>query len=352
MLPIFQPGDGTLDSEAVNQMLQHANPLDAASRADALRRRLHGDVTSFTLVRSLDLGASLGYNPINGIDSSTFPSLAGHPVKPEELPSFLIEHAHPAAGDYQLLFPGEVNGRTLAAFAQAAAQAIEELLGDAGESPRPTFQLGTADTWMGVDTSALGAARQAGLRVVSEGIRPVHHPAHGEGMHRLWEAFWRKAADAGLRGNATVLFGPQHNFDSVLWQLEAIAAVQSESGVFLSVAPVVYDPSGFQGADDSLLTQGQFDLRVLSACRLMETGIDHLRMLYARSDLKMAHLGLSCGVDDLEGPLFDEERSPKEVADTFDLSLEEMVRWLEEAGYTPALRNGIFELQPEEFDEA
>jgi 2-iminoacetate synthase ThiH len=75
-------------------------------------------------------------------------------------------------------------------------------------------------------------------------------------------------------------------------------------------------------------------------------------MLYARSDLKMAHLSLAAGVDDLEAHLHDGERTPKEMADSFDLNLEEMGRWLEEAGFDHALRNGIFEHQPEELSEA
>jgi hypothetical protein len=40
------------------------------------------------------------------------------------------------------------------------------------------------------------------------------------------------------------------------------------------------------------------------------------------------------------------------MADSFDLNLEEMGRWLEEAGFSPALRNGVFDLQPEELFEA
>ncbi len=212
--------------------------------------------------------------------------------------------------------------------------------------PAPTFQLGVADTWIEgeVDVATLEAARREGLRILSDGVRPAHHPAHGKQAARRWEEFWRKAAAAGLRGNTTVLFGPAHDLDAVLRQLDEISRLQRETRVFQSLTPVVFDPDGCDGLLDRPLTQGQFDLRVLAACRLHETGIEHLRMSYARSGLKMAHLSLAGGVDDLEGPLFDGERMPKEVADSFDLSLDEMVRWLDEVGYTPVLRNGAFEL--------
>lgn len=365
------PKRNPLDPSSLIEILQRPNPLEAAARADALRRELHGTVTSFTLVQSIDLGSALSCNPINGIPLG---ACSGGEEGPEGAASLgdrarLVARvqacAHPAAGDYQLLPPEGTGAAALLEIAAAAAEAIDSILEQAGrpasstagggsEPGGPTFQLGVADTWMqaGADRSVLSDARAAGLRVISDGVRPQWHPAFGEEAHRRWAAFWTDAGRAGLRGNAAVLFGPELPLDRLLDQLRAIAAVQEESGVFLSLSPMVYDPKGFGGARDALLTQGQFDVRVFSACRLWDTGVEHVRMSYGRSDLKMAHLSLSCGVDDLEGPLSAGERSPREVADSFDLSGEEMIRWLEEVGYTPVLRNGAFDLQPEELDEA
>jgi 2-iminoacetate synthase ThiH len=218
----------------------------------------------------------------------------------------------------------------------------------------PSFQLGSTDLWIdaGADASVLGEARAAGLKLVSDGVRPRHHPAHGEAEAESWSSFWLAAAEAGLKGNATVLFGPAHDLDSVLDQLEAIARVQHACGVFMSLAPVIYDPQRPEGSTLEALTQGRQDLQIFALSRVCGSGIEHLRMLYACSDLKMAHLTLASGVDDLEGHLFDGKRTPRETADTFDMNLDEIEAWMSEAGYEPVLRNGIFEDFPRERDEA
>lgn len=347
--------DLNLDRASLTKALSHSDLHDLCAQADAERRRRHGTTTSFTLLRTLDLGSGAGYSPISGLELGEAHRVGGEFTAPERWGDAILERAHPAAGDYQLVLPEGSSLEDLLAGARSCGQALRELTADAPQgSAIPTFQLGTADDWIaaGADAASLREASQAGLRVVSDGVRPCLHPGCHPDHARRWTEFWRHAHGSGITGNASLLFGPGHDSEAVVDQMDAIAWIQHGVHVFQSVSPVIFDPEGFHGLEDTLLTQGQADLRVIAASRIGLSCVPHIRMLYARSDLKMAHLSLSSGVDDLEGHLHDGERTPKEMADSFDLNLEEMCRWLEEAGYSPALRNGVYDLQPEELSEA
>jgi hypothetical protein len=329
------------DRNVLAQSLAGVDPLQAAAWADEERRRRHGVRTTFTLVRSVDLRAAPGFQPLTGAPA------ADATCAPDQLEAALRRLAHPACGDYQVVPPEGIDAAGLIDLCRRTAAVVEEIAAaGAPGAPRPTFQMGTADAWMDAGVEALAAAHAAGLRVLSDGVRPERHPALGAAVD--WHRLWTEAGAVGLRGNAAILFGPGRDLDAVLDQIEAVEALQDAEGVFQSVAPVVFGPEGFAGPDDQLLSQGQQDVRILAACRLGAPGIEHLRFCYDRSDLKMAHLALACGVDDLEGRLFPGDRGPKEAADAADLSLDEMGRWLEEAGYAAALRNGAFEILPEE----
>ncbi len=350
-----------LDKKSLLNAVGDADPLALAARADHERRRRHGRLTRYVLLRTLNWGVGERFSPLSGIDLGESPDLRLPAGSPHELGTALLERAHPSAGDYQVILKRGLSSARLVEYAGACADALADLgtpasSGSGAASRRivPTFQLGSTDLWIdaGADASVLGEARAAGLKLISDGVRPLHHPAQGEEGAKSWSSFWLAAGEAGLVGNATVLFGPAHDTGSVLDQLEAIARVQHACGVFHSLAPVICDPKRPEGGANEAITQGRQDLEVFALSRVCGSGINHLRMLYACSDLKMAHLTLASGVDDLEGHLFDCKRTPRETADTFDMNLDEIEAWLTEAGYEPVLRNGIFEEFSRESDEA
>jgi 2-iminoacetate synthase ThiH len=232
----------------------------------------------------------------------------------------------------------------------AAAEALLAAVPAAGKSVHGLERsavVGVASDWMrasdGDDVRLLVEGRERGIRAISDGVLPAIHPARGLEAGERWASFWRAAAGAGLRGFASLFYGPRHDRNSIADQLEAIAAVQEATEVFLSVCPVVDPGRSFGGLQDSLLTHGDADVRTLAACRLSLEGIEHLTLLYNRTDLKMAHIALLGGVDDLSGHLTLEERGPREDANHDDLSLAEMESWMRDAGMEARLRNACFE---------
>lgn len=323
-----------LDRDALSALLGRRSPHDIVAAADAERRRRHALRTTVAVIDHLDPHGAHAYCPVTGTAAPDGGfARALEQVSDLTTDLVLLAAAHPSLDAL----------RDLLALLPPRPQAAEgEVL--------PTVQVGTSDDWMhaleGRDlVEALLEMQARGLQVISDGVHPRVHPVHGPVAAQEWAAFWRAAGAAGLRGHAVVLYGPQHGLEAVFTQLDAIAAVQRETGVFLSVAPCIFDPTGFGGAADAQLTQASLDLRVLAACRL-GLDVEHLSMRYERSDLKSAHASLLCGVDDLVGHLFLGARDRKTDAESRDLSVREMERWLVEAGFDARVRNGLFEMLP------
>jgi len=314
--------------EALRALLSEPVPHEIVAAADAARRESFGARSTVSLVDHLDPDGAWGTCPVTGIVASD--GFAADLEKVSDRTTDLV------------LLPAP--GASLDDLASLWGQLPKP---PSGPAFAPTAQLGTTDTWIAAidasgaeDSAAL--AHFKGLQIVSDGIFPVAHPVRGSQARERWERFWRGAAAAGLRGHATVLYGPGHDLDSVFAQLDAITDVQRDTGVFLSVAPCIFQPDQL-GSEDALLTQASLDLRVWSACRLDDTGVEHVSLRYERSDLKSAHTALSCGVDDLIGHLYLGDRDKKADTESFDLSIVEMDRWLREVGLELSIRNGRFD---------
>ena len=316
------------DHDALRALLQSRNPHDITAAADAARRDRHGLVTTVAVVQPFDPRSAHRRCPVTGMPAG------------EDGFAVMLDEIHDAVTDLLVLVPDGADADVVRAIWNELPPPPAVVEGEM----QPTVQLGTTDTWIEAGLGEdLAAWREQGVRVISDGVDPRQHPARGIDAAARWISFWHAAANAGLRGHATVLFGPDHDLDSVFAQIDVIGQVQEETGVFLSVSPCVIG-SGPASDDDAQLTHASFDLRVLAACRL-GTAVDHVSMRYARSDLKSAHTSLLCGVDDLIGPLFLGVRDRKDDAESRDLSLVEMKAWLEEAGFEARVRNGAFETE-------
>jgi aminodeoxyfutalosine synthase len=302
-------------------------------RADELRRERYGHETSYAVIDHLSLENSPRWCPVCG----------------EELTSNLRD-VSPRATEVHVLPPAGAPADEMVALLSHASDLLRSIRASEPEAslPATTLQVGTlSDLATAADVASLDDAEllmrlvAGGLRQVSDGIRPGIHP--GVEQPSRWERFWRAAASAGLRGHAAVLYGPDHPEDDILRQIEAIGTLQGETGVFLSVTPIIHAVADYGGVQDNLLTHGSQDLKVLAACRLGLAHVPHVRVAYNRSDLKLAHVSVACGADDVDGHLELADRDRTADADAFDLSVREIPLWLREAGFAPRLRNGMYE---------
>ncbi len=151
--------------------------------------------------------------------------------------------------------------------------------------------------------AGLGGVPGGGAEIFSERARalicaPKISATRWLDIHKLVHA-------AGLRSNATMLYGhvetPEERVDHML----RLRKTQDESGGFLAFVPLAFQPDHTE-LSHIPRTTGVTDLQVLATARLMLDNFPHIRQLWNYVDEKFIHVAVECGVDDLGGTNFDE----------------------------------------------
>lgn len=113
---------------------------------------------------------------------------------------------------------------------------------------------------------------------------------------------------AGLRSNATMLYGhietPEERIDHMI----RLRKLQEVTGGFLAFVPLAFQNGNNELSETYRIppTSGITDLQVLATARLMLDNFSHIRQLWNYVDEKLIHVALEFGVDDLGGTNFDE----------------------------------------------
>ena len=120
-----------------------------------------------------------------------------------------------------------------------------------------------------------------------------------------WLDVHKMVHKAGLRSNATMLYGHVETPEERVDHMMRLRATQDESGGFLAFVPLAFQP---ENNELSYIprTSGITDLQVLATARLMLDNFQHIRQLWNYVDEKLIHVALEYGVDDLGGTNFDE----------------------------------------------
>jgi aminodeoxyfutalosine synthase len=156
-----------------------------------------------------------------------------------------------------------------------------------------------------------------------------------------WLAVHRAVHRAGLRSNATMLYGhletPEERVDHMIRLREA----QDETGGYLAFVPLAFQP---ENNDLSYLprTSGVTDLQVLAVSRLMLDNFPHIRQLWNYVDEKLIHAALDFGVDDLGGTNFDETIAKAAGSQEKGFTYDELVSMIRACGREPVEVNSTY----------
>ncbi|HTL70807.1 MAG TPA: CofH family radical SAM protein [Candidatus Eisenbacteria bacterium] len=156
-----------------------------------------------------------------------------------------------------------------------------------------------------------------------------------------WLAVHRAVHRAGLRSNATMLYGhletPEERVDHLIRLREA----QDETGGYLAFVPLAFQP---ENNDLSYLprTSGVTDLQVLATSRLMLDNFPHIRQLWNYVDEKLIHAALDFGVDDLGGTNYDETIAKAAGSQEKGFTYDELVAMIRACGREPVEVNSTY----------
>jgi len=156
-----------------------------------------------------------------------------------------------------------------------------------------------------------------------------------------WLDIHKKVHQAGLRSNATMLYGHVETPEERVDHMMRLRKTQDESGGFLAFVPLAFQPD-HTALDHLPRTTGVTDLQVLATARLLLDNFPHIRQLWNYVDEKLIPVALKYGVDDLGGTNFDETIAKAAGSQSKGFTYEELVGLIKACDGEPVEVNSTY----------
>lgn len=180
-----------------------------------------------------------------------------------------------------------------------------------------------------------------GAEIFAEGPRKSLCPEKIGGD--AWLSVMAKAHEAGLRSNATMLFGHVETLVHRLEHMDALRRQQDQTGGFVCFIPLPYLPGNNPLGEEAQGPSAMDVLRTMAVARLMLDNIPHIKAYWVMLGLKLSQLCLSWGADDLDGTVVEERIGHEAGSDSAQaLTIEELEQAIRLSGFTPVRRDGLF----------
>lgn len=325
----------------------HVLPL--GKLADAVRRKLHGDVTYYNVNRHI--------NPTNvcvytyDCKFCSFAALPGEGHGWEMTHEQVYEHAAKQGGNRVTEFHivGGLHPDLSLDWYLEMMRGLRERFPDAHLKAFTAIEIG----WFAKREKlsieeVLGRLRDAGLGSLPGGGAEIFHPevraiiCNGKLDADEWLEVHRVAHRMGIKSNCTMLYGhverPEHRVDHLL----RLRALQDESGGFNAFIPLAYHPeNNYMGL--KYHTTGLDDLRHIASARLVLDNVPHIKAYWVMITPKLAQVALRFGADDLDGTVVEEHIYHMAGAATEQaLTRAELERVVRLVGFVPVERDTLY----------
>jgi aminodeoxyfutalosine synthase len=315
--------------------------------ANAVRERLHGDVTYFNVNRHINptnvcvaacklcafgrkKGDPAGYTM--ALEEAWQTAASGYSEAVTEFhivgglhPDLPLEYFLDLVRGLKERFPKvHIKAFTMVEIAYLARRAklpIEETLRKLREA--------------GVDSMPGG-----GAEIFAPRVRSIicDHKIDGD----EWLETARLAHQLGFRSNATMLYGHIENDEDRVDHLLKLRALQDETGGFQTFIPLAFHPENTP-LDHLPVTTGLTDIRQIAVSRLLLDNFAHIKAYWQMLTPKIAQIALRFGADDLDGTVIEEKIYHDAGATTPQgLTRRELCRLINEAGRVPVERDTLY----------
>lgn len=188
--------------------------------------------------------------------------------------------------------------------------------------------------------AGLGSLPGGGAEVFSGRVRSLICERKISGQE--WLDVMRAAHGAGLKSNATLLYGHIETPDELVEHMLRLRELQDETAGFNAFIPLSFQPAN-TGLSELPGPTGFDDLKVLAVGRLVLDNFRHVKAFWINIGLKLAQVSLAFGVNDLDGTVVEEKISHAAGVDTGqELSRAELVRVIRAAGRVPVERDTLY----------
>jgi len=334
------------DAEAL-ALLESGDLLGAGARADAVRRRLHpGDEVTFIVDRNINYTDYC----VSGCRFCAF-------------------YKTPGSGEGYLLATADIHRK----IEETLALGGTAIMMQGGLSPDLDIQWfeevfsGIKDHFPQVHLHCLSPpevvhiARQSGL-TTEEALRRLRAagldslPGGGAEVlvdrvrraispHKIptdtWLDVMRVAHGLGMRTTATMMFGSLDTSAERVEHLRRIRDLQDETGGFTAFIPWTFQAGNTALEEGHVPATGVDYLRLLAVSRLYLDNVPSVQASWVTQGLRVGQVGLAFGANDM-GSTMIEENVVKAAGVSHTITVDEMVRLIRAAGFTPVQRDTLY----------
>src|SRR6266851_7086350 len=188
--------------------------------------------------------------------------------------------------------------------------------------------------------AGLDSVPGGGAEILVDRVRRLLH-CDGKATSDEWLDVMRHAHRAGLRTTATMMYGTVETDEERLEHLLRLRALQDETGGFTAFIAWSYQPGHTELAGTE--ATGIDYLRTLALARLVLDNSDNLQASWVTQGGKVGQLSLAYGANDM-GSVMIEENVVRAAGASYCMDEAEIVRNIEDAGFTPKRRNMHYEI--------
>jgi cyclic dehypoxanthinyl futalosine synthase len=179
-----------------------------------------------------------------------------------------------------------------------------------------------------------------GAEILVDRVRRLLH-CYGKATSDEWLDVMRHAHHRGLRTTATMMYGTVETLDERIEHLMRLRDLQDETGGFTAFITWSFQPRHTElGGTEAT---GLDYLRTLAVARIVLDNFDNLQASWVTQGGKVGQLSLAYGANDM-GSVMIEENVVRAAGAAYCMDEMEIVRNVEDAGFTAKRRNMHYEL--------
>jgi aminodeoxyfutalosine synthase len=159
---------------------------------------------------------------------------------------------------------------------------------------------------------------------------------------QMWLSTAKKTHEAGLRSNATMLYGHVETEEERVDHLIKLRELQDETHGFVAFIPLAFHPDNTALSNIPKPT-GYADLRNIAVARLLLDNFDHIKAYWIMLSPSIAQIAQRFGANDLDGTVVEEKIYHDAGAKTSEFTPRaELERLIRAAGRVPVERDTLY----------
>ncbi len=180
-----------------------------------------------------------------------------------------------------------------------------------------------------------------GAEILVDRVRKLLN-CYGKATADEWIGVMREVHRQGLRTTATMMYGSVETPEERIEHMLRIRSLQDETGGFTAFITWSYQPDHTELAGIELT--GIEYLRTLALARIVLDNVDNIQASWVTQGGKVGQLSLAFGANDM-GSVMIEENVVRAAGASYCMDEIEIVRNIENAGFTPMRRTMHYELE-------